>query len=114
MGVGFASISIPHLSLQYIGIPVKASTLAGAAYDPTSDTVQMAFMPTPTQVPGLSDWQVAIWATVTGNLVYPYAAYCLVGPGGTISPGIGNYIIWLKVTDNPEVPVIIAGQLEIG
>jgi hypothetical protein len=112
--VGFAgSVSIPRLSLQYVGIPVKATTLTGAAYNPTSDTVQMAFMPTPTQVPQTTDWQAAVWAAVTGNIVYPYAAYCLVGPGGTVNPGIGNYVIWLKVTDNPEIPVIIAGQLEV-
>ncbi len=111
--MGFSSITIPRLSLQYIGIPVKASTLTGAPYNPTADTVQMAFMPTPTQVPQNTDWQSAVWAAVTGNLTYPYAAYCLVGPGGTIDPGIGSYIIYLKVTDNPEVPVITAGQLEI-
>jgi hypothetical protein len=112
--VGFGgSVSIPHLSLQYVGVPVKTTLLTGAAYNPTSDAVQMAFMPTPTQVPQITDWQTAIWSAVTGNVVYPYAAYCLVGPGGTINPGIGNYIIYLKVTDNPEVPVIIAGQLEI-
>ena len=111
--MGFASIGILHLSLQYIGIPVKATTLTGAPYNPSADTVQMAFMPTPTQVPGPSDWQAALFSAVTGNLVYPYAAYCLVGPGGTINPGIGNYIIWLKISDNPEVPVIIAGQLAI-
>ena len=111
--MGFASISIPHLSLQYIGIPVKATTLAGASYNPTADVVQMAFMPSATQVPQSADWQSALWATVTGNLVYPYAAYCLVGPGGTTNPGIGTYVIYLKVADNPEIPVLIAGQLQI-
>ena len=111
--MGFASISIPHLSLQYVGIPVKTTTLTGALYNPTSDAVQMAFMPTATQVPQSADWQPSIWAAVAGNLVYPYAAYCLVGPGGTVNPGIGTFIIYLKVTDNPEIPVLIAGQLQI-
>jgi len=111
--VGLSTIGISHLSLQYVGIPVKTTTLSGAAYNPTSDTVQMAFMPTATQVPGVPDWQTAVWAAVTGNLIYPYAAYCLIGPGGTINPGIGTYVVYLKVTDNPEIPVIIAGQLQI-
>lgn len=111
--MGFDSIGISHLSLQYIGVPVKAVTPAGAAYNPTADPVQMAFMPTATQVPQTSDWQVATWAAMTGNLLYPYAAYCLVGPGGTINPGIGTYVVYLRITDNPEVPVLIAGQLQI-
>jgi hypothetical protein len=102
------------LSRQYIGVPVKATTLAGAAYNPTGDTVQMAFMPTATSVPQSSDWQTAVWAAVTGNLIYPYAAYCLVGPGGTINPGVGSYYVYLKVTDNPEIPVLVVGQLDIG
>ena len=111
--MGFDTIGMSQLSLQYVGVPVKASTLAGASYDPTSLTVQMAFMPTATQVPGSSDWQTALWATVSGNVLYPYAAYCLVGPGGTITLGIGTYVMYLKVTGVPEIPVQITGQLQI-
>ena len=111
--MALATIGISQLSLQYVGIPVRAVTLAGASFNPTADTVQMAFMATATQVPQSSDWKTAVWATVTGNLLYPYAAYCLVGPGGTINPGIGTYVIFLKVTDSPEVPVIPVGYLEI-
>jgi hypothetical protein len=73
----------------------------------------MAFMPSATQVPQNTDWQTAVWAAVSGNIIYPYAAYCLVGPGGTINPGVGTYYVYLKVTDNPEVPVMVVGQLEI-
>jgi hypothetical protein len=111
--VGLSTIGISHLSLQYVGIPVKTTTLSGAAYNPTADTVQMAFMPTATQVPGVSDWQASVWATVTSNVIFPYAAYCLVGPGGTVNPGIGTYVVFLRVTDNPEIPVLVVGYLEI-
>jgi hypothetical protein len=111
--MGLATIGISALSRQYVGIPVKTTTLTGSAYNPTADTVQMAFMPTATQVPQLSDWQAAIWAAVPGNLIFPYAAYCLIGPGGTINPGIGRYAVYLKVTDNPEIPVDVIGYLEI-
>ena len=111
--MGFDTIGMSQLSLQYVGVPVKATTLAGASYDPTGLQVQMAFMPTATQVPGSSDWQTALWATVSGNVLYPYAAYCLVGPGGTITLGLGTYIMYLKVTGVPEIPVVIAGQLQI-
>ena len=99
------SIAISHLSLEYVAIPVAAVTLNGAAYNPTGDSVQMAFMPQPSQYPQLTDWQTAIWSTNANNVLYPYAANCLVGPGGTIQLGIGTYVMYVKVTDNPAIPV---------
>lgn len=106
-------ISISHLSLQYVGVPVKPLLLTGQPFNPTADPVAMAFMPTAYQVPVLSDWKTAVWAVRSSNVLEPYAAACLVGPGGTIQLGIGTYIIYLKVTDNPEIPVLTGGQLQI-
>ena len=103
--MGYNSITLSHLSLEYVSVPISATTLAGTAYNPTGDTVQMAFMPQATQVPGSSDWQAAVWSTVATNVLFPYSASCLVGPGGTITLGIGTYVMYVKVTDNPEVPV---------
>ena len=112
--MAYNSITVSHLSLEYVSVPVQAFTLTGAAYNPTGDTVQMAFMPQATQVPGPSDWQAAIWSTVEANVLFPYSASCLVGPGGTITLGIGTYVLYVKVSDNPEVPVLQAPmQLEI-
>ncbi len=108
MGVG-----INHLSLQYYGIPVKTITLAGVAYNPTAYPVAMAFMPQATQSPGVSDWQAATWSAVPSNVLFPYAAYCLIGPGGTITLTQGTYVVYLKITGSPEIPVQYAGQLEI-
>lgn len=110
--VGFTSIGQSQLATEYILVPV-AATKAGLPYNPTSDTVQFAFMPTPTQVPQSGDWQTGAWDTDTANVLYPYTAKCLVGPSGTINLGIGTYIIYVKITDNPEIPVLIAGQLAI-
>lgn len=110
--MGFSLIGMSQLSTQYILVPVTA-TQAGAAYNPTGDAVQFAFMPTATQVPGNPDWVSGSWDTVTSNLLYPYSAKCLVGPAGLINPGIGTYVIYIRITDNPEVPVLIAGQLQI-
>ena len=112
--MAYNSITVSHLSLQYVSVPVAAKTLTGASYNPTGDTVQMAFMPQATQVPQPSDWQAAIWSTVPANVLFPYAANCLVGPGGTIQLGIGTYVIYVMIGDNPEVPVLQAPmQLEI-
>jgi hypothetical protein len=110
--VGFDTIGMSQLSTQYVLVPVSA-TKAGVSYNPTGDAVQFAFMPTATQVPGISDWVSGLWQTDASSLLYPYLAQCLVGPAGTITLGLGTYYMYLKVTDNPEIPVLIAGQLQI-
>ena len=112
--MGYNSIAISHLSLQYVGIPIKASLLSGASFNPTADPVQMAFMPQATQSPQNTDWQTAIWVTRSSDILNPYAVACLVGPGGTIQLPIGTYVMYVKITDNPEIPVLQASlQLEV-
>jgi hypothetical protein len=105
-------IGMSHLATQYVLVPVAAAK-SGVPYNPTGDTVQFAFMPTATKVPGSSDWQTGSWDTDTANVIYPYTAKCLVGPAGTITLGIGTYIIYVKIQDSPEIPVLIGGQLQI-
>jgi hypothetical protein len=101
-----------RLSTEYVIIPVVA-TKVGLPYNPTGDVVKFAFMPTATQVPVTGDWVAGAWDTNTTNVLYPYAAKCLVGPTGTVTLGIGSYIIYIQITDNPEIPVLIGGQLDI-
>ena len=108
----FATIGLSQLATEYVLIPVQA-TKSGIPYNPTADTVVFAFMPTPTQVPQNADWVAGSWDTDTANILYPYSAKCLVGPAGTVTLGIGTYIIYVKITDNPEIPVLIGGQLQI-
>lgn len=108
----YTTTGISQLALEYVFIPVSV-TKAGVAYNPTGDNVQFAFMPTATQVPQYDDWQQGAWDAVPSNILYPYSAKCLVGPGGITNPGIGTYVMYLKVTDNPEIPVLIGGQLQI-
>jgi len=104
--------AMSHLAtLDYL-VPVNA-TQSGAAYNPSSDTVQMAFMPTPTQVPQNADWQTGAWDANPSSLLYPYNAKCLVGPAGTITLGIGTYEVYVKIADNPQIPVLLAGSLQI-
>jgi len=111
--VGNNSVQLSQLSLQYLYVPV-AATKNGVAYNPTGDPVAMAFMPQATQVPQSGDWQAAGWTTVATNVIYPYSAGCLIGPGGTITLGVGTYVVYVRVTDSPEVPVQQAPmQLEI-
>ena len=110
--MGFDAIGMNHLSTQYVLVPVTA-TKAGAPYNPTGDTVQFAFMPQATQVPGDSDWVSGSWQADASSLLYPYLAQCLVGPSGTVTLGIGTYVMYVKISDNPEVPVLLAGQLQV-
>jgi hypothetical protein len=43
-----------------------------------------------------------------------YVAKCLVGPAGTFVPTANtNYWLWLKVTDSPEIPVLLVGELRV-
>lgn len=110
--VGYNSASINHLSTEYVIVPVQA-TKAGAPYDPTSDVVQFAFAPTPNYSPQTSDWQTGSWDTASSSILYPYNAKCLVGPNGTVTLTQGTYVVYVKITDSPETPVIAAGQLSI-
>ena len=110
--MGFETVGMSHLATMYVFVPF-AATKSGVPYNPTGDTVQFAFMPTPTQVPQNTDWVSGSWDTDTTQVIYPYSAKCLVGPAGTITLGIGTYVIYTRVTDNPEIPVLITGQLQI-
>jgi hypothetical protein len=93
-------------------VPISA-TKQGVSYNPTGDVVQMAFMPNTAQQQGVSDWQTASWDTDSTNIIYPYSAKCLVGPSGVITLVTGTYVIFVKITDNPETPVLVAGQLAV-
>jgi len=110
--VGFSTVGMSQLATMYVFIPF-AATQSGLPYNPTRDPVQFAFMPTATQVPQDTDWVAGSWDTDPAGVIYPYSAKCLVGPAGTADLGIGTYIIYVKVTDNPEIPVLIVGQLQV-
>ena len=89
-------------SLEYVRVRIEA-TDAGVDVDPTPDAVQMAFMSNGS-APGTADWYAASWeadTTITPNV---YHARCLVGTGGTVALTADTYTVWVKITDNPEVP----------
>lgn len=96
-------ISRSVLDTENLAYPVQA-VIGGASYNPTGDVVQFAFMPQPANAnPGVSDWHTGSWAT-TGSSIY--MAQVLVGPansGVVLTSGVYN--VWIKITDNPEVPV---------
>jgi len=110
--VGFENLTFSHLSTMYALIPLSAKK-AGVPYNPTSDALQFAFMPNSVQQPVNADWVNGVWESVPTNIIYPYNAKCLVGPNGTTVLTLGTYIMYMKITDSPETPVLVAGQLTI-
>lgn len=96
-------MNLSVLSTEYVEVPITAPD------NPTADTVQMAFILNGAS-PGSGDWKSAIWTTVNGV----YYACCLVGPGsGGVVLAVGSYKVWVKITDNPEVPVRAPGNLTV-
>jgi hypothetical protein len=83
----------------------------GAPYDPTADTVQMAFLADGID-PLTGDWKNAAWETTlaTGGATL-YLARTLVGPAGVITLAKGHYRVWVKIQDNPEIPVLTSDIL---
>lgn len=107
-----ADLELSVLSLEYVKVPVEA-TVNGAVFNPTSDVVKMAFVALGVN-PQAGDWKAAVWETQapgTANVIY--LAKCLVGTGGTIALPVGTYVVWVQVTDNPEVPIKLSGTLKI-
>lgn len=104
-------LTIYASSTQYVLVPVDF-VVSGVEADPTADTVQMAFV-TPGSSPSVGDWKSATWETTTGPPA-SYAARCLVGPsGGATTLSAGTFSVFLKITDNPELPVLDAGFVRV-
>ena len=105
-----ADYSQSVLSTQYVQVPVTAFGTAGT-YNPAGDPVAFAFVPVTYPVTEPASWATGSWATYPGPAYY---AQCLVGPanGGT-ALSIGLYSIVVKITDDPEVPVLWPGTLAI-
>jgi hypothetical protein len=94
-----ASIRRSVLTTEYIKVPVTALA-DGVAVNVSGDAVFMAF-PLHRVDPISGDWQAAAWEDDAGQLYI----ICLVGPEHSFSLPVGRYDIWVKVNDNPEVPV---------
>lgn len=97
------------LSLEYIRVPVSVKE-SGAPIDPTSDSVALAF-PVEGEQPSL--WNPGTWETDATTIPTTYLARVLVGPNGDIELTSGLYDVWVRITDNPEVPARKAGNLQI-
>ncbi len=100
----------PSTSLEYVSCAVSGK-VAGELVDVSLDTVAFAF----TQ--GSDDpstFYAGSWEVDETTTPTTYTALCLVGPGGAVTLTAGNWSVWVKVTDNPEVPILqVPGLLTI-
>lgn len=97
-----ADLQISSASRQYVRVPITEAS----GGNPTGDTVTLAF-PSPNSEP--VTFYTGSWLTASGV----YFAQCLVGPGGTVVLPVGFYDVYVKIGDNPEVPVLLSGLLEV-
>ncbi len=102
------------LSLEFFLIPVEVVVPEVANPDLTADEVQFNFvvggLPTtnrsqPSEDPNLpqsTGWISGTWVTTATGQVY---AAINVGPGGDAALPRGKFAAWIRVVDNPTVPV---------
>lgn len=98
------------LSTVFIKSQVTATVNGVYPYNPTGDVVEAAFV-APGTSPSALDWKTASWETKGTS----YFARCLVGPGpgAVLDLAAGTFRMWVRVTDNPEAPVLEAGNLRV-
>jgi hypothetical protein len=112
------AVSQPAGSLNYVDVPIKSTTSDGYFYDPSNDTVQMAFIDITSGPPGPdpqpTDFNTARWSGTPGMKGRAMAS-CLVGPGGAWTAGIAGHVyqIYVKVTDSPEIPILKSDTLTL-
>lgn len=102
MTATLTDLQISATSTQYIRVPVSEAS----GVDPTSHAVTMAF---PTTGDDPATFYTSSWVTLNGI----YYARCLVGAGGAVTLAVGYYDVYVKVSDAPETPVLLAGTLEV-
>lgn len=89
--------------------------VSGLPINPVADVVQFAFMPNPANAnPGTTDWHSGQWYTTGLGGTNAYFAEILVGPGaGGVALAVGLWNVWVKILDNPQVPVRLVDTLQI-
>jgi len=112
-------LSIYAVSTQYVSTNISNTE----GINPTSDTVQFAFLGGVSNssqanelVPTSSTtWYTGSWPSMSPvtNTANSYTATILVGPAGTVALTTGTYLMLAKVTASPEAPVIFCGPISV-
>lgn len=104
-----ATVSVA--SLEFVRVPVSA-TESGVQVDPTGLTVRLGFA-RPGHTPTVPELVAGSWETDATTRPTTYRARALVGPGGGTVLAAGRWVVWVQVTDSPEVPLLPAGPLVV-
>jgi len=113
-------LSIFALSTQYVSTNITNSE----GVNPTSDVVRFAFLGPVSNVSQASElvpttgttYYTGFWPSMSPviNTANSYTATILVGPtGGTVNLSTGTYLMIVKVTDDPEVPIVRCGPVSV-
>lgn len=101
-------------STEPIQLQVEAFQ-GGSRYNPSGDPVAIAILPDTSPEPafGSPSWNTASWEVDPGDPP-TYWASLLVGPlNGGLALTAGTYVVYLRVTDSPAVPIRAAAYLII-
>jgi hypothetical protein len=100
-------LTISAASTEYRRIPVSVIADNGSALNPIALTVAVGFS---SDADPPDSYTTAAWVTDTSGTDTVYKAQVLV-TAGTLTRGV--YTAYVKITDNPEIPVIEAGLLKV-
>ena len=94
-------------SREYVTIPVVGVDATGTRIDLSGDAVAIAaVLGDADATPEEADWLTASWAAAG-------QATILIGPDGDVELTAGLYQMFVRVTDNPEAPVLRSGALRV-
>ena len=93
-------------STEYLRVAI-ATTVNGAVVNPTSDTVAFSIVADGSAVGAFT---TGSWETDVVSGVTTYYARILIAAG---TYAAGDYRVFVKVTDSPEVPVVEAGKIRV-
>lgn len=111
-----ATTKIPTITLEYFRVPVNL-TVDGVTIDPTGLVVEWAVVPTG-MTPIDTDWKTGSWEIIDTADPVVYLARCLVGTSDlsqTVDFELTQgqiYDAWMRVTDTPERPARLVGQIQ--
>lgn len=105
-----STLQVYEGSVQYAAWPVVVTDATGAVVNPTTDTVEIACQPV--RATTALDWHAATWVTDTATTPDSYSARVLLGQTPFLLAA-GVYTAWIRITDNPETPILSAGTLYV-
>lgn len=100
-------MKIQSSSSEFFRVLVTATDSSGSI-NPTGDTVDFAFISGTDEPTSSTTWSAGSWESTSS----PYVARILIGGTGTVL-SVGTYGAWIKITDNPEVPILACGVVTI-